>query len=272
MRPFNSLRSGVRVFALSLVVSSLSLAGPVIFNRSLPSSLNSNVAGPTRSNIAWLNQDGGVAGGGFINGDNFSLPAGLWNVDSIAVWIVLNKAGDTPAAEFSNFRLYGGLQSSPASFGLISSTAVATRDWYVPTNPGGPCNTPNGEDYLGVGTRAGVCLPIYKLTFTTNLTIAGGVLYDFAADGQTIGPPTALNGFYNHATTAAFAGTPQPGSDNAILNWDTLAFADGFVAEPQKNSDINVTVTGNLVPEPSTISMLGFGLAAVIWNIRRRRS
>jgi hypothetical protein len=302
MKFFSLFETLFGAFVLSLAVSSSCLGSPVIFQRGLPSSLNTN-DGANSSNIAWLNQCGGVAGvgtdvggcnsgPGFINGDNFSLAPGLWNVDSISVWIVLNSAGDVPANEFSTFNLYGGLESNPSVFGLINSSAVATRAWYTPTNLGGSCNTVNGEDYL---SSNGACLPIYEITFATNLTIAGGALYDFAADGTPIGG----NGWFNLAANAPLAGTTQQGSDDLYLNWDASDFAAGPLdvnSDPScgtpghgpnptpgggvcggwnKSSDISVSVTGSQlsqVPEPSTIFTFGVAFTAMIVPLRRRRA
>ena len=297
MKLLSPLSNPLRLLSWFFAVSSLSLATPILFNRGLPDTTNTN-DGASRSNVDWVNQLGGVAGGGFINGDNFNLgfsATGVWFVDTISVWVVLNVPGDLPLSEFSDFKLYGGLESDPGSFGLISTGFSTSIDRYTPS-AGGPCDVASsGEDYL---SRTGpICLPIYKITFFVNLAIPGpvfGVNYDFAADGTGIGG----NLFYSHATNAALAGTAQPGSDGQYLNWDTLAFAAGPVGvnsdslcgtaghgpDPRptggicagwdKQSDINVVVTGAQeapTPEPSSIGMLGAGLVAVLAMIRRRR-
>jgi hypothetical protein len=195
--------------------------------------------------------------------------------------------------------LYGGIDpgnvagvgNPQPTFGVISTSAQFTRVYYclLPAiGQRGPCHSVNGESYLG--SDGATCLPIYEVTFATNLLLGQGITYDFAADGTVLGGLTGCVGgqpcgWYNHATNAANAGTTQTGSDNLFLNWATGQFlTQGYITENSstgcspsavlcggwdKSSDMNVIVTGSAVPEPGTVSMflLG-GLAVALAKVR----
>ena len=169
-----------------------------------------------------------MAGGasGFINGDSFSLPFSPfgWVVDTISTYIVLNKPGDTPGDEFvtrwstctsvSTPGSVTGIGNSPQAFSLVSSSPTYTPVVYA--NASSACTGYLASD--GVS-----CLPVYEVTFVTNITLASGVMYDFAADGTVQNTLTGCTGgtcgWFNMATNLALAGTAQDGSDNLYLNW-----------------------------------------------------
>jgi len=301
MKQLQSVRSGGRLLALALILSSLGSADTILFQRALPTGPNVNASGANRSNVDWINPSD-KSSNYFVNGDDFSVPLGqTWQISSIAVFIVMNKVGDIPADEFSNFALYLAPDTGdqqPQNFQLASTSAVGTASPYV----GGtsPCTT----GYLAADQST--CLPVFKITFSVNLSLGPGK-YDFAADGtlKSITGCTGTCGWYNLASNAALSGgSTEDGADGLYLNWyagtpqhpnlaDALpdlnngyvtfnsagTIQDGPCGSPSadvcggvgSSTDMNVIITGNSVPEPGTISMFGLsGLVLAIAAVRRR--
>jgi hypothetical protein len=275
-----------KLLASGIGLAALVWSGPVIFSRPLPTvTVPTNVnnpAGANRSNVDWGNVDG------FANGDNFTVPgsAGMYyNIDSISVWVTnLTSPTHTLTDEFTNFALYGGPAGSPASFAqLVTGPPVIAQDWYKPVTPGSACDDGvNGASYQASG---GGCFPIFKLTFPVSLVLEGGTVYDFAADATPLqscdsdpqSPTYGYGCFFLHATNAALAGNVQEGSDDLYYLFDTLDLTGGHYTIDSasdgwdKSSDINVEVTGTLIPEPATFGFVALGLSALLLGRLRRK-
>jgi hypothetical protein len=129
-------------------------------------------------------------------------------------------------------------------------------------------------DYLDAG-GSGLSYPIFQITFSgLSLFIPGGQLYDFAVSGT----PNSTNNFALHASTASISGGIQQGADNLVLDYqgNPLFVAGvsgaGNFANFTNGADINVVVTGTLVPEPGVIGTCSLGLGILALAYRRRRS
>jgi hypothetical protein len=288
--------SGGRLISFVLVLSSLASADTILFQRALPQGPNVNAASANRSDVDRINPKDNSSNY-FINGDDFTVTGSTWSISSIAVFIVMNKVGDAPSDEFTNFSLYLAPDTGdqqPQNFQVASTSATPT----LVTFPG--ATSACSGAYLA--TDNVTCLPVYMMTFATNLTLSPGK-YDFAADGTLKGGLTGCVGtcgWYNLAVAAApTGGSTENGADGLYLNWfagtPTPSLANlnqGYVTVNSKGSfqngpcgtptadvcggfsastDMNVVVTGNTIPEPGTVGlvMLG-GLAFALTQIRRR--
>jgi hypothetical protein len=302
MRLLQSVGNGGRLVGLALILSSLGSADTILFQRALPQGPNVNAAGASRSNVDWINQTDTtvIPSNYFINGDDFVVPAGTsWQISSIAVFLVLNKAGDVPSDEFSDFTLYLASDTGdqqPQTFSVVSTTVTPTLANFVGVTAA--CTSSPNFYLASDGTT---CLPVYMMSFSTNITLGPGT-YDFAADGtlKSISGCAGTCGWYNLATNASlaggstedgaddlyknwFAGTPTPATSNLDFGYITVNSAGGNQNGPcgsptadicggfTSSTDMNVIITGQAVPEPGSMTMIGLaGLAVAIAGIRRR--
>jgi hypothetical protein len=264
-----------------LLLVSFATAAPVIFERALPTGPNVNADAPgnltndaLRSNIKWAPTSN------YIIGDDFILPIESI-IDTISVWMVAeNPATTDPAQELQlSIRLFGGPNPDPIT---LRSTTYSFA----------PVTYDNGQGYWNP-TR-GIFQPIFELTFSNlNWTVQGNTLYNFAVEGFGTGATLSL-----HASNACNATDPvndpfncdgpglsnsqQDAPDGAFLVFTgppltgpyTLqgSFYSGFDGLWDKDSDINVRITGEVIPEPSTFILIGFGLGAVAYYRRRRQA
>ena len=249
--------------ALILAVSTSAFSSSVIFDRGLPSANLNNAAGANRSNVSWA-----FADPQYLTGDDFSLPAGTWRIDSLTVWSPITAIGSNQTIGTwspNGITLYGGNNGvSPLeSSGAITGNAGANADVIFT-----PVNYPDGTTfYEGQPTQ----WQLWQVTFTNlNWVVQGGQLYQFGVNG-----PDAY--WFNHASNAALSGTLQQGFDNQYLAFDmtnlaaggTLLNSDGDGWD--KSSDINVQITGEAVPEPLTMLAVIAGIGGIGAYIRKRR-
>lgn len=235
-----------RVLAALTLASSLS-AG-VIFERALPTANLNDGAGVNRSNISWAPGDNS-----YILGDDFTLGSNSV-IDTLSVWEVSSNAN--PRTEFGSISLYVGADDattgSPLSF-LSSSYSSSLV---------------SGYQYQG---GSGRYYDVYKISFSgLNLSVAGGVLYDFGIGGTT-------SNLYLHASNAGLSGSTQDGADGFYLGYTGgspygLTYViDSSETGWDKSSDINVEIQGTEIPEPATFGMLAISAGALLF-LRRRRA
>lgn len=241
-----SLARLFRIVLPVVALASLAHAGPVIFQRAMPTGAGVNNANDAlRSNIKW------EPTGAYFIGDDFSVPTN-YIIDSLTVWMVANETSTTkPSDEMSQINLYGG---NDAGLNLLSSTYTYAAGPFSYLNP-----------------ARNISQPIFAITFSgLNWAVAGGQLYDFGVEGI----PKTNQVLSLAASNAALSNSQQDGADGFFLLFDSappralLGGIDSGADELwSKSSDINVSLTA--VPEPATISLIGFGVAALF--LRRRR-
>jgi hypothetical protein len=127
---------------------------------------------------------------------------------------------------------------------------------------------------MGDGTWAG----LQKITFTTDLTINGGQEYDYFLDGVI---ENSLDTWHVPSLHAAYQPTsgiiPVGGSLDNVYYWyevGTGVISTATASLPLNHvGDANVAVYGTLVvPLPSTLLLLGLGLAALAGFRKKLRS
>src|SRR5436305_11714257 len=75
----------------------------LVFDRGLPTSNLNFAAGGNRSNVTWGYDNE------FFSGDDFTLPAGSWRIDTIRIWTVDGAPGVSHLGQdYSSVSLYGG--------------------------------------------------------------------------------------------------------------------------------------------------------------------
>lgn len=245
-----------RVVAALTLASSLS-AG-VIFERALPTAGLNNIVSANRSNISWAPGDNT-----YILGDDFTLTSNSV-IDTLSVWEVSSNV--KPQTEFGSISLYAGPDN-----GVVDATTGSPLSLLSSTYSS---SLVSGYQYQGY---SGAYYDVYKISFSgLNLSVAGGVLWDFGIGGTT-------SSLYLHASNAGLSGSTQDGADGLYLGYTggspyrlTYVIDSGAIdpltgtAPWDKSSDINVEITG--VPEPATFGMLTISAGALLFLWRRRRA
>ena len=275
------------VLPLLLLVTSVA-AGPVVFERALPTGPNVNADQPgnptpdaNRSNIKWAPTTGST-----VLGDDFSLPMDTI-IESLTVWMVAENPGTTdPAQELASLRLFLG---TDGDMQLVSSTYTFQHVGYV--------GSLSSSDYYNANPLSGPpkLQPIFAITFGSgsqplNWVVGADPLYNFAVEGTSVGGGNfqlslhASNGCdfdpnVGCLTTPGLSQSRQDGPDGAFLEFEPNG-AGGYqllyawYSHPDlddlwdKASDINVSIT--TIPEPSTFALLGLGFGALVYFRRRR--
>ena len=255
--------SKVLPLAVVLATFSIASAGPVIFQRALPTTNLNNAAGVNRSNAGPI--QGSFSGVPFTIGDDFILPgSGNYVIDTLSVFMITNTLAGTPSSEFSKITLYGGKDNLPALTQLtqLSQTYSATKVQYNGTT-----------DFQSVGGSS--FFSIYQITFSgLAWAVQGSQYYDFAVNGTPIGSNT----FALHVSNDVLGGATNAGP----LAWDgsfliaqgsplaiTAASNSTTIPGFNKGSDVNVIITSG-VPEPSSFGMLAIGIGALVMRLRRK--
>lgn len=240
--------------AAALLIIMAAMAATTATDRGLPTAHLNNVAGSSRSNVAWS------FGNTWMTGDDFTVgaPGETWIVTGIKTWqvgMVPNSSAQF-GDRYADVSLYGGL-ANPGGVSLITSGTLSagssvnsnanithTKVNYV---------DPSQPNYEGT---TGTQIQLWETTFT-GLTwlVEGGTKYNFAVDG-TVRSTVSSAYFFNHASNAALSGSPQQGSDGYFLGWDKSDMsAAPFACDSgnttscggwDKSSDINVVVTAVL--------------------------
>jgi hypothetical protein len=235
-----SLSLGVLVLASAQPVS----ASTILVDRGLPTANLNNVAGASRSNVAWAFAPD--TAGTWLVGDTFTNTSSAnYFIDTIRLWTV----GATTSAS-----LLGGLDSA-ATFATISSTYTATAVQYA-----------GALDYQG---SSGSYIAMTQLDFDVGITLGAGETYNFFLAGS--GPSSPVVPFA-HASNAALSGSPQDGADNSMLyglvTGGSIAAADvgtwtSLGSGWDKASDVNVQVFGTVPEAGSSLVLLGMALAGL---------
>jgi hypothetical protein len=266
------------VLPLLLLVTSVA-AGPVVFERALPTGPNVNADAPgnptpdaNRSNIKW------APTGLTILGDDFILPFDIV-LESITVWMVAENPGTTnPNQELFAIRLFTGGDDN----------MVLTSNTYSFT----PVTYDNGQGYWNPARQ--IFQPIFEVTFGSEAnpllwSVQADTLYNFAVQGLGTGNVLSLHGSngcdfdpnIGCLSTPGLSQSRQDAPDGAFLEFDSASPPDGpyellyaWYSHPDldnlwdKASDINVRITA--IPEPSTFALLGLGFGALAYFRRRR--
>lgn len=245
----------ITVLALLASIPFVASAGPIVFERALPTSnVNNDAPGnpavdANRSNFKWTAPN-------YISGDDFMLSAD--DVIALSVWMIAENPGTTnPNQEIASLKLFGGQDSlgvGPTTLGLLSSTysfsAVGGQGFWNPVRS--------------------IFQPIFKITFTNmSWVVQGGVLYDFAVEGLSLsGNMLSLS-----ASTAGLSGGTQDGADGGFLGFTPSAGGYDLTygvtsATTGFDGDINVEI--QTVPEPATMSLFVIG-GAFAFFLRRKK-
>jgi hypothetical protein len=252
-----------------LVVSQLAAAQVLVFDRGLPTANLNSAAGANQSNIEWADIET-LPETPWLPGDDFTLPGSApYVVTTIRVWSTDN----------TGLSLRGG--ATGGSISVISSTYTATPVAYA-----------NSQEYQ---TSAGGFLQLYRIDFTVNIPLNGGVTYRFFLDGPPVASGTDFMGARLHASNAALSGSPQAGANNVFLflgndgtvyTWDTLTSGGTYCpgcSAWNKTSDANVQVFA-LAPQGSppvqaptmsapglaALALLLIGVGLIVVRTRRR--
>ncbi len=225
----------------------------MLVDRGLPTTNLNNIAGPSRSNVAWV--FGGSPTDYWMVGDTFTNTGSqTWAIDTIRLWSV--EATGSAA-------LWGGIHGS--TMGLLPGSGAVSNATYA-----------DGSSYQG---DTGAYSAMYQLDFAVSVLLAPGQTYDFFLDGTggSYGIP------FVHASNAPLSGSPQDGANGLMLyanvvggtfnplsvgTWSSFGPNGGW----DKPSDVNVQVFGTAtVPEPPTLVLFGLGLAGLAFSRRRKQ-
>ena len=188
------------VLAGAMLTGSQSVSAQVlVFDRGLPTANLNNAAGVNRSNFLWADIED-PPDTPFLPGDDFTLaPGNGYTLTTIRVWST-NSVG---------LSLRGGPAGGPIT--VLSNTYTATPTTYS-----------NLQTYE---RAAGGFLPLFQLDFTVNVSLAGGVTYQYFLDGPAVAvpPPPDMEGAFLHASNAPLSGSTQQGADGVLLWYDPVA-------------------------------------------------
>ncbi len=156
----------------------------------------------------------------------------------------------------------GGFENPPSSGRFeIGHSAITSWD-FTATPSGGSALTLTSTGINASATGSGGIAALYATP--TELSVNGGGSLELAADYQIAGATANLAWIYNspiYALSGTLFGTaPWFNTDRAQL--DSAFPTNGLV---------NSWVFATAVPEPSTFAMGFCGVAAVVWDVYRRR-
>lgn len=235
---------GAAVAALAVSSGALSGTDPITVDRGLPTANLNNAAAGNRSNVAWSQ------GNDAITGDTFSVGSAgqTWIVTGIRTWNI-GHLGMAFGDEFSADTLYFGT----GAVSEVESGTVATGS-DTDSNPSITHTRVKYADGSNYQAQDGSYRQIWQNDFTNlDLTVNGGQTYYFAVDGTT-----SSYYWFNHASNAALAGSPQQGADGKYYTWsksdlstptqcDSNGQINGCDGGWDKSSDIDVQVFAHQV-------------------------
>jgi hypothetical protein len=262
-----------------LAAAPLLSAGTVV-NYPLPTTDLNQAAGADRTNAS-LNQGVDIVGDDFVNTTGSS-----YVINNLTVYAIANSPGDNIGDELSSVSLYTGAYSSgvgdpvtlTATLDQAELTAAPEVDYtdsteYQTLNSGTPGSPNTTYD------------PIYALTFTgLNLSILAGQDYYFAVAGIPVSGSYTLSlsasAVSNSSTTIdSFDLFAQSGSQYLFEYGDDGADVTCYSLASSSCTAVPIPGSGNYLavnfavntPEPSTLSILGLGLGALMLKLRRRK-
>lgn len=222
----------------------------LLFDRGLPTANLNNVAGASRSNVAWS------FGNDWITGDDFTIGVSgeVYVVTKVRGWSVQGTPGVTKMGDrFKSVTLYGGPVGSALSPLESGDLALGSS---VNSNPNITHTRVQYADLTDYQGSSGPYIQLWQhdldhLTWVIN----GGQQYRFATDGLL--QDDAVYYWFNHASNAALSGSPQQGADGFFLGWDRNDLVlpyfwdsdDSADGGWDKSSDINVQVFGEKLGE-----------------------
>lgn len=241
--------AGLAAAALCIVGVAASGTTTPAVDRGLPTANLNNAAGANRSNVAWSQ------GAGAITGDTFSVGSAgqTWVVTGIRAWNIGHK-GSAFGDEFQTDTLYFGTGAIAA---VETGTVAAGSN--VDSNPNITHTAvayADGSDYQAAD---GSSRQLWQDDFTNlNLTVQGGTTYYVGVDGTS-----SSYLWFNHASNAALAGSPQQGADGKYVAWaksdlstPTLCDSNGAISGCNggwdKSSDVDLQVFAHQVATGSS--------------------
>jgi hypothetical protein len=195
------------------MLPSLVLAATMVVNRGLPTDpAHLNTVFPNDGNVGWSQ------GQTYVTGDSFTVgsPGTRYRITSIRTWSTagLDATSSVQLGDiFTNERLYFGT----GAVAVVASGLLANNS-NVSSNPN-ITNTKvtysNGAGYLrGDLVTYG---QLWQHDFNNlNLVVDGGTTYYFGVDGN---PRNPADNWFNHASNAAYSGSPQQGSNDLYNAW-----------------------------------------------------
>lgn len=232
----------------------------------------------------------------YILGDQFALSSAS-TITSVTIYEVGNAVttatgnpGDAPNTEFNGLDLFISPDNDPSGMGnavdVLTGAALSSASTRVCY--GGACGA-GGVNFQSLNDPSDY-YGIYAVTFSVNLSLGAG-LYDFAVGANPISTNTfALlmsdpnNSGTSTENSAGLCGTtgcgylyflpdgapatiPPGASPLATYQYQTGL---GLINNYDNGADANVIIGGTVAPEPSTLGLLGLGLAGLVAGVRRR--
>lgn len=194
-----------------------------------------------------------------IPGDSFIIGnAGqTYRIETVTLWMLYGNqtsATDTTSVNTTSFPSLSLLVGPDGgSMNPVSTTLTKTRVWYS-----------GGVNYER--TTDGLWRAIFRLDFSVNFDANGGQKYDYFVNGLLPAGGTAYRTPSLLASNADLSGVTSVGvTDNTFLWYNTgsgiitsaTAFPDNYFYNP---ADLNIQISGEQVPIPCTLLLLGSGL------------
>jgi hypothetical protein len=245
--------------------------GELLFDRGLPVSNLNNAAEEDRSNwraVWWYSGSTVPPNHSTIYGDDFVIPgSGPYVIETVRVWRVYGVGTET--ISLPDMTLWGCQAGD-------TPVVVSTDYSYIEVSYS------NGEAFQ---SPDGSWWRIWQVDFTVNQVVEGDTKYQFFLDGLFYSPL-----FQNYRTPSlhlskeALSNAPQEGADDYFLSLNLTKVGDTWIPgtisshygfyDFTNGADGNVQVYGRVVPLPSSLVLLGFGLLGLAgWRgFRGKRS
>ncbi len=171
-----------------------------------------------------------------------------------------------PVTFSTDARFNGGAFGAPITFG---GTVQLSFQNMVPSTVNAPSNTSLGEIVVSCVGGGTACAPVnitgttFDIRITQTVPSAGNAIITSTLSGTIGGNSSTGNGITFTVTSATIGGVTY-----TILN-NPLALVP--VTTNNGHTSIQAAVTTATVPEPTTMLLLGTGLAGIAAKVRKRR-